>query len=401
MSAPVRDGKPIKIDIVVHGRFHGFALAKALLELGHDTIVHTNYPASVVEDFGLPRKQVRSLLVHGIGTRVAGKLGALQPTSISEPFFHKAFGRWAVHSVRADSDLIYGFSGVMKEMLRRPRGHPRQLRTVVRGSSHIREQARLLEEEEARVGVPIDRPSDWMIGREEKEYLLADCIVVLSKFAFDSFLAHGIERRRLLLNPLGVNLLQFTPKPGIVEARVRRILSGAPLRVLNVGTLSAQKGTFDLVEIIRQLQTRLKFDFVGTVLDGEVGHLLKRVGESLKINPRVPERELQEIYANADVFIFPTIQDGFAAVLLQASAAGLPVIATPNSSAPDFIEEGKTGWIVPIRRADRFIERLQWCDANRPALAAMVQELAARKMARSWLDMARELVARQYDIALT
>ena len=393
-------GRQIKIDIVVHGRFHGFALGKALLELGHDVVLHTNYPASVVEDFGFPRKQVRSLLLHGIGTRLAGKLGALQPTTATEPFFHKAFGRWAAHSVRADSDLVYGFSGVMKEMLRRPRGHSRQLRTIVRGSSHIREQARLLEEEERRVGVPIDRPSPWMIGREEKEYLLADCILVLSSFALNSFVAQGIDRRRLLLNPLGVNLSQFRPGLDIVEARVKRILSGAPLRVLNVGTLSAQKGTFDLVEIIKQSHTRLTFDFVGTVLDGEIGHLLKDVGESLRIRPRVPEKELQEIYAEADMFIFPTIQDGFAAVLLQASAACLPVIATPNSSAPDFIEEGKTGWIVPIRRADRFIERLAWCDANRQAVAEMVRNLAVGKVTRGWSDMASELISHYHKIAL-
>ena len=399
-AAPAPGNRPIKIDVVVHGRFHGFALTKALLELGHDTVVHTNYPLSVVEEFGVPRKQARSLLVHGVGTRIAGKLGALQPTSISEPFFHKAFGRWAAHSARADSDLIYGFSGIMKEMLRRPRGHPRQVRTVVRGSAHIREQARLLEEEERRVGVAVDRPSEWMIGREEREYLLADCILVLSRFALDSFIARGIDPRRLLLNPLGVNLTQFQPTAEVVEARVKRILSGAPLRVLNVGTLSAQKGTFDLVQVVKTLRTRLSFDFVGTTLEAEVGHLLKDLGGGLTNRSRVPERELHKIYSEADIFIFPTIQDGFAAVLLQASSACLPVIATTNSSAPDFVVEGETGWILPIRRADRFIERLEWCDANRPAVAAMVRTLATRQVARGWSDMASELVSHYHSVVL-
>ncbi|KAB2850828.1 MAG: glycosyltransferase family 4 protein [Hyphomicrobiaceae bacterium] len=391
-------GKPIKIDIVVHGRFHGFALGKALLELGHDVVVHTNYPRSVVEEFGIPRKLVRSFLAHGIGTRLSSKLGALQPMAVTEPFFHKLFGRWAARSVRPDSDLIYGFSGVMKELLRSPRCHAGQLRAVVRGSSHIREQARLLEEEERRVGVPIDRPSPWMIAREEKEYLLADCILVLSSFAFNSFVEQGVDRRRLLLNPLGVNLSQFSPEADVIEARVKRVMSGEPLRVLNVGTFSFRKGAADLVHVAQALESKIELRFVGD-RPKECQHLLRTSNQYIAFNDRVPEAKLNAAYKDADIFIFPTIEDGFAAVLLQAQASGLPIIATPNSSAPDFLEEGKTGWVVPIRRADLFIQRLEWCDANRAAVASMVKYLGLRKFARTWSDMAHELMDHYYAIA--
>jgi len=44
-----------------------------------------------------------------------------------------------------------------------------------------------LAQEEARAGVRIDHPSPWMIEREQREYQLADKIVVLSTFAYDSF----------------------------------------------------------------------------------------------------------------------------------------------------------------------------------------------------------------------
>lgn len=393
------DVKPIKVDIVVHGRFHGFALAKALMELGHDTVVHTNYPPSVVEEFGVPRRKVRSLLIHGLGTRAASKLGSLQPTAVSEPFFHKAFGRWAAHSVRPDSDLIYGFSGVMKEMLRRPRGHSRQVRTVVRGSAHVREQARLLEEEEARAGRAVDRPSKWIIGREEREYLLADCILVLSSFAFNSFVARGIDARRLLLNPLGVNVLQFRPEQSAIEARIKRIMSGAPLRVLNVGTFSYRKGAIDFVKLARGLHKRFEFKFVGD-RPAESQPLWKESGDFIDFVDRMPEAKLSQAYQEADLFVFQTIEDGFAAVLLQAAAACLPLLATTNSSAPDFVVEGKNGFILPIRQPQLFAERLKWCDSNRDALATMVRNLAAKQVARSWQDMAKELISHYRDIAL-
>ena len=237
-----------------------------------------------------------------------------------------------------------------------------------------------------------------MIGREEREYLLADCILVLSRFALDSFIARGIDPRRLLLNPLGVNLTQFQPTAEVVEARVKRILSGAPLRVLNVGTFSLRKGAFDFVEVARSLSHKLQIKFVGD-RPPETEALWRESVGLIEFVDRVPEAQLSQIYREADVFIFQTIEDGFAAVLLQASAACLPVIATTNSSAPDFLVEGETGWILPIRRADRFIERLEWCDANRPALAAMVRTLATRQVARGWSDMASELVSHYHQVS--
>ena len=60
-------------------------------------------------------------------------------------------------------------------------------------------------------------------------------------------------------------------------------------------------------------------------------------------------------------------------VLAQALACGLPLLATENCGAPDFVREGETGWIVPIRSPDRLAERLRWCGEHRNELAEMVQ----------------------------
>ena len=391
-SAPARERR-LKFDIVVHGRFHGFHLARGLIALGHDVLVHTNYPRMIAARFGIPPASARSFLAHGVATRVAEALRVPQTSPLVEPLFHRMFGRWAARGVREDADLVYGFSGVMEEVLRRPRRNPRQTRVMVRGSAHILEQARLLEEEEARLGVPVLRPSPWMIAREEREYALADHIVVLSRFARDSFIDRGFSPTRLALLPLGVDLKRFVVTPEAIAAREARILGGGPLRVLNVGTLSAQKGVFDFVRIAEALRRDFDFRFVGTVVPGEAGHFLKNANGAISISPRVPEFHLTKAYAEADIFLFTTIQDGFAAILLQAATSGLPVLSTRNCSGPDFIEEGETGWTVGIRDADAFVERLRWCAANRPALAAMARRAAAGSHSRDWSVMARELVA--------
>ncbi len=382
--------RALKVDIVVHGRFHGFALARALIGLGQDVLVHTNYPVVVVEKFGVPRKNVRSFVMHGLASRIAHRASAYLPQPGLESALHRMFGRWAARSVRPEADVVYGFTGVMEEFLRTPRSHP-QLRTVVRGSAHIRHQFDILAAEAERVGVPLERPSRWMLEREEREYHLADRIFVLSEFARRSFIDCGVALGKVRINPLGVDVTHFKGSDAVRTARQTRILSGSPLRVLNVGTFSYRKGARDFVEIAAALAGKMEFRFVGDT-PAETTDLATSAERYVKMIQRVPERTLADQYAWADIFIFPTIEDGFAAVLLQASAGGLPIIATQNCSAPDFLLEGKTGWVVSIRDPSAFVRQLTWCDANRKALAQMAFEAGERQTPRGWLGMAAEFL---------
>ncbi len=118
---------------------------------------------------------------------------------------------------------------------------------------------------------------------------------------------------------------------------------------------------------------------------------LHELSAHAELVPTMPEAQLREAYSWGDVFVFPTIEDGFAAVLMQAYAAGLPILATTNCGAPDFIRDEETGWILPIRAPDRFVERLEWCHRNRTALAEMVTRIADEFQPRTWDDMAVDL----------
>jgi glycosyltransferase involved in cell wall biosynthesis len=110
------------------------------------------------------------------------------------------------------------------------------------------------------------------------------------------------------------------------------------------------------------------------------------------VQDAVPEAMLPEVYAWGDVFLLPTIEDGFAVVLAQAQAAGLPIIATTNCGAPDMIASGGQGFVVPVRNAEAIIERLQWCDAQRAELAQMVERLHAQPPRRTWDDAAADFM---------
>lgn len=380
----------LDIALVVHGRFHAFDLARALLERGHAVTVFTNYPRRGAARFGLPMRRVSSFPLHGVVARAGERLHARIDWFNVEAPLHRWFGRWAAGRLAAGSwDVAHVWTGVSEELLRAG-GRARTL--LMRGSAHIRTQDRLLREEEQRVGHRVDRPSPWMIDREEREYALADKTVVLSTFAYQSFLDQGVPSDRLALLPLGAELDAFRPAAHVVDARVARMLSGEPLRVLYVGALSFRKGIWDLREIVRGVdKRRIRFRIVGPPAPGAAG-IVRDLATMAEVVPKQPEAILPAQYEWADLFVFPTIEDGYGQVLAQAAAGALPILATTNCIAPDLIHHNVSGWVLPIRAPEQFMNRLAWCHENREALAAMGRRVYDEFRPRSWDEVAADFV---------
>src|SRR5262252_7838587 len=142
----------MRIAIVVSGRFHGFDLARALLERGNEVKVFTTYPGWAAQRFGLPAEHVCSFWQLGILERVAGRLGSDTLLQKMDSFLHTVFGKWAARRVsRENWDVVHEFSGFGEEVIRARGGKAKHL--LARGSSHIRTQAEILRAETARTGV--------------------------------------------------------------------------------------------------------------------------------------------------------------------------------------------------------------------------------------------------------
>ena len=381
----------MKIAVVVHGRFHAFDLTRELIGLGHEVLLLTNYPSRWPEKFGVPAKNVKSLVAHGIVSRVALALGKVAGNEkLWEPFLHQWFGHWAAGVIQQNSvDASHCFTGVALEILKNSKS-TQKVRSIVRGSSHIQIQRQILEEEERRAGKKVEKPSDWMIARERAEYREADLIICLSQFAYDSFVAMGKPKEKLILNPLGVQQKIFQAPAEVLRLRQERILS-QKLRVLTTGTFSLRKGAIDLVAVAEKMGDRMDFIFRGDIAP-DAQFLLSRARKRIQFLPRTEQEKLPQDYFQSDLFLFPTLEDGYAAVLAQASAAGLPILATTNCGARDFLSDSKDAWIFPIRRPDLMVQRLEWGDRNRAGLAKVALQAGVPKKGIEWKDRAKKLV---------
>ena len=392
----MNDRVRLKIAIVVHGRFYAFDLARELLVRGHDVFLFTNYPPFVAARFGVPRHRVRSFLLHGILSRVASRVLPHSLDGMIERRANIAFGRWAARQLAQEPwDVVHIFSGVAEDAFRRL-ARTEVLKTLARGSTHVAVQQSLLRDESHRIGLSIEIPSDWIVARESREYRLADAIFVLSEFARKSFLDRGIPEDKLFQIRLGANGETFSASEEAVRTRCARILAGDPIHVLNVGNFSCQKGAWDWARVIDLLTgPRFLFRFVGAVTEDARG-LARQLGVRTEFAGKFPQHELPFQYDWGDVFVLPTIQDGFAVVLTQALAAGLPLITTTNCAGPDLIREGQTGWVVPIRSPGAIVDRLRWLDEHREEFVQAVKAVHAEPRRFDWSETARQAEAHFY-----
>lgn len=371
----------MRLAICVHGRFSAFGIASGFLELGEDITVYTNYPRWVLPQFDFPVTRARTLLLHGVATRLLHRTG-LERHDAVEAIVKQTFGRWVARHTRGNRyDAIDCWSGCAEEAFRTTEA----CKVLTRSSAHIQVQSDLLRAESERAGVRVDQPGKWIIEREQREYSLADVIIVPSTFAASTFRGTP-NASKVKIVPLTTAGEFWQPERVVVDERVRRIKSRGGLRVLYVGAVSHRKGILDLLAMA-QARPDMEFRLVGEV-QPECRPVLAQAGSNLRCDGHVAEADLRLAYAWADLFFFPSIEDGFGVVLAQAQASAVPFVSTRNTGAPDLLDMGGHGWIVDVRDRDGMLDRLQHCHENRDELAEMVRLLYISPIRRTWRDVA-------------
>jgi glycosyltransferase involved in cell wall biosynthesis len=232
----------------------------------------------------------------------------------------------------------------------------------------------VLQSEYGRLGIPFSPPIE-LIQREEEEYSIADHILVLSQFAKDTFIKYGFSERKVDVLRLGVELSSFST----VSSRKVTL----PLKVLYFGNLSLRKGIPYLLEATQSFPRKK----ISVTLIGDIEPSLKpllRNQSHVKLLRSLPQSKLGAVIRDFDVFLFPTIEDGFGQTLLQAMACGLVPIVTLRCGAADIIECGRNGYIIPASSAGAIRNCLQNILENMDALESMKQEALNTASQFSW-----------------
>src|SRR5229473_34507 len=223
-------------------------------------------------------------------------------------------------------------------------------------------------------------------------------VVCVSHSVREKAIASGlVDRERALIfgagSCNGVDVARFAPTQQRIwrAAELRRqfgIPADAPV-ALFVGRLTCDKGIAELVEAFLQLENRipnLRLLLVGSFEDGDP--LPEGIRKRLETHDRVilagPVNDTAPYYAMADVLVLPSHREGLPTVVLEAHAAGKPVVGALATGIVDLVMDGETGLLFPV--------------GDVPALAeALARLISDRALARKMGHAGQERVMREFQ----
>lgn len=329
----------MRVVVSAVGRFYMYDLARELARRDCLLRLFTGYPRLRIDPDLRPYALTRPLFP--VIELTLARAGLMRLSKLISRFSVRAQDEWVSRSL-PDCDLVIALAqtGVKTFAV----AHQRGIKTVCdRGSAHIVAQRQILHEEYALQGVRADPVPEWAVRRELAEYAQADMITVPSHFAYRTFVEQGVSPAKLAINPFGVDVRQFQPRPK----------PDSIFRVIYVGGMSLRKGVPYLLEAFAGAAMPPLPDFELLLVGGlqeEIVPWFHRYAGRFRHVGQVPQSALPAYYASASVFVIASVEDGFGLVVAQAMACGLPVVATANTGAAHTLfEDGQEGFIVPIR----------------------------------------------------
>lgn len=242
---------------------------------------------------------------------------------------------------RAPSTTV-AFSGQALHTFRRARALGCRRLELISPTAHLAHVWRQHRRAEARY--PIE--GDWLnrqhLEKGLREYEMADVIYVASDYARETFEREGVPAARLHRAPLRAD--------SRFELAARRDRSGdstkTTFRIVYTGALTVVKGVPLLIDAFRSLGGAA----AELILIGHTGTrgMRRFVAERCAADPRIrvaPGDPLPHL-AQADVYVHPSYQDGFAYAVAEALACGVPVVVTEDTGAKELVTSGVNGEIV-------------------------------------------------------
>ncbi|KKU91486.1 MAG: Glycosyl transferase group 1 [Candidatus Jorgensenbacteria bacterium GW2011_GWA1_48_11] len=348
----------MKITISAYGKFDLFRWAEGFEKKG---MLHL-----LLTDFYGPKSRCLAWRRKDLEVVSPDKVRVFLWPRLAQPFLRKIlrtdywdskwFDVWAARQIAGSSVVIARSSCALETIKAAKKIGAKTI--LYRGSSHVVFSDAIRRAEFLKWNstyLPIDEKT---IQREKEEYEAADAIFTPSSYAAGTYVAAGIDPEKMIHFPLGSENLFFGRHPEPTKEK-RDIF-----RVLYVGNIALGKGVQYLLEAVSKIGNKK----IGLILAGNVSEemkpIMRKYADCFEYAGAVPHHKIGELYGRADIFAFPTLDDGFGQVLVEAMGFGLPVVTTDHSAGQDIIENGVNGFVVPAGSADALAEKILYLYKN-------------------------------------
>jgi D-inositol-3-phosphate glycosyltransferase len=238
-----------------------------------------------------------------------------------------------------------------------------------------------------------ERESILRVENERMVVRHADQVIASSQNEKDALVRHyGASATKVSVIPCGVDINLFRPIDREI-ARDHTNLDKHRRYLLYVGRVEPLKGIDLLIE--GMLRLRSHYDAQLLILGGNKSvdeqreKLLTRVrhlglGKNVQFLGPMPQEVLPDYYCAADVCLVPSYYESFSLVALEAMACGSPVVATRVGGLQSVVQDGRTGYLVPWRCSDPFVDRVEILLLNESLRQAMGRAGRALAITNGW-----------------
>jgi len=208
-------------------------------------------------------------------------------------------------------------------------------------------------------------------------YKSSDAILVLAhKFK------HTLVELGFASNKISVTRTMFMQK----DIQKDRVCANEPLKFIFIGRLSFQKGIIDIIDAIKVLNDKgvtVSVDLFGHYADEDIKleakTKIKTYGlqNQVKINNFIAGDDKYKKLSEADVFLFPTYNEGCPNSIIEALASGLFIISTPVGAIDEMVLNEENGIIIPVKSPIELARKIQWCINNKSRVREIGQSNAS------------------------
>lgn len=221
--------------------------------------------------------------------------------------------------------------------------------------------------------------------RLAEELELSDYFLAGSHFVKNSLTFSGVDEKRIVILPYGVNVTQFSEKTTYSTAQ--------PLKLIFVGGVSYRKGIHHLLSVVSQYSpNEVELNLVGAYNTNADYYKRYKDCKNIHFLGFVQHVELAKLYKQAHVFVLPSLAEGFAQVSLEAMASGLPVICTKNSGCNDAVTDFETGFVIDASNRIQLKEKIDWFRNNMDKISVMGRKAREVALNYTWDNYSQGLV---------
>lgn len=330
------------LNISVCGKFHFPKYLKYLHREHYLSNFYCSY--KIGENFGIPAEKNRNFFLKeylfNLHLRTIGERGLNEMT----PIYHSLWQNSVKKVFQPSTVNHFMIHGNCSELIALCRD--RNSSTIGEAvNAHPLAQKHILEEEAKKRNLRYETNVPLMHKMLE-EFDAVDHILVSSDFVRKTFVEHGQRDTKLIKMPYGVEprISESTTEAQPPQTRRKNV------KILCVGQINLRKGQYYLIEAIRLLNKKSKNNTFELTLVGraETDYMkcLKSNLQHFNHIPHIKNSEMTRFMSDFDLFVLPSLEDGFSVVVTEALSAGVPVITTRNNGAADIIIDGYNGVVV-------------------------------------------------------